>query len=146
MPDPAWLLCAGLYCSGWVKRGPTGVIITTMNDSFDTAQSVLEDLQAGVLDLATSREGFGAVESILCSRGECGGPSSRHQGVMEPNSSWIWVSWCSESYEPLLGGEAEPQKCVVLLFCCSKVQGEQNFTSLELVPLLRLMTPFWEGL
>ncbi|KFR17271.1 hypothetical protein N306_14412, partial [Opisthocomus hoazin] len=49
-----------LYCSGWVKRGPTGVIITTMNDSFDTAQSVLEDLQAGVLDLSASREGFGA--------------------------------------------------------------------------------------
>ncbi|XP_061866515.1 NADPH:adrenodoxin oxidoreductase, mitochondrial isoform X2 [Colius striatus] len=59
----------GLYCSGWVKRGATGVIITTMNDSFDTAQSVLEDLQRGVLDVATSREGFGAVESILRSRG-----------------------------------------------------------------------------
>ncbi|KFV54943.1 hypothetical protein N328_04211, partial [Gavia stellata] len=64
-------LCAraGLYCSGWVKRGPTGVIITTMNDSFDTAQSVLEDLQVGVLDVSASREGFGAVESILRSRG-----------------------------------------------------------------------------
>ncbi|NXM72433.1 ADRO protein, partial [Serilophus lunatus] len=59
----------GLYCSGWVKRGPTGVIITTMNDSFDTAQSVLEDLQGGVLDMSPSREGFGAVESILRSRG-----------------------------------------------------------------------------
>ncbi|NXS95671.1 ADRO protein, partial [Jacana jacana] len=61
----------GLYCSGWVKRGPTGVIITTMNDSFETAQSVLEDLQVGTLDVSTSREGFGAVESILCSRGVC---------------------------------------------------------------------------
>nr|XP_041575819.1 NADPH:adrenodoxin oxidoreductase, mitochondrial isoform X2 [Taeniopygia guttata] len=59
----------GLYCSGWVKRGPTGVIITTMNDSFDTAQSVLEDLQGGVLDVSLSREGFGLVESILHSRG-----------------------------------------------------------------------------
>ncbi|XP_009979913.1 PREDICTED: NADPH:adrenodoxin oxidoreductase, mitochondrial, partial [Tauraco erythrolophus] len=59
----------GLYCSGWVKRGPTGVIITTMNDSFDTAQSVLEDLQVGMLDVSASREGFGAVESILRSRG-----------------------------------------------------------------------------
>ncbi|XP_010078702.1 PREDICTED: NADPH:adrenodoxin oxidoreductase, mitochondrial, partial [Pterocles gutturalis] len=59
----------GLYCSGWVKRGPTGVIITTMNDSFDTAQSVLEDLQGGVLDVSSPREGFGAVESILRSRG-----------------------------------------------------------------------------
>uniref|UniRef100_A0A8C9G4C9 NADPH:adrenodoxin oxidoreductase, mitochondrial n=1 Tax=Pavo cristatus TaxID=9049 RepID=A0A8C9G4C9_PAVCR len=59
----------GLYCSGWVKRGPVGVIITTMNDSFDTAQSVLEDLQGGVLDVSVSREGFGAVGSILRSRG-----------------------------------------------------------------------------
>lgn len=70
----AWLLHvppAGLYCSGWVKRGPTGVIITTMNDSFDTAQSVLEDLQGGVLDISPSREGFGVVESILRSRGQC---------------------------------------------------------------------------
>lgn len=49
------------------------MIITTMNDSFDTAQSVLEDLQAGVLDVSTSREGFRAMESILRSRGQCGG-------------------------------------------------------------------------
>ncbi|KFP83906.1 hypothetical protein N311_08079, partial [Apaloderma vittatum] len=69
-PEPCALCArAGLYCSGWVKRGPTGVIITTMNDSFDTAQSVLEDLQVGALDTSTSREGFGAVESILRSRG-----------------------------------------------------------------------------
>ncbi|XP_073168255.1 NADPH:adrenodoxin oxidoreductase, mitochondrial isoform X3 [Lepidochelys kempii] len=59
----------GLYCSGWVKRGPTGVIITTMNDSFDTAQSVLEDLQSGLLKLSNSKEGFKSVRSILHSRG-----------------------------------------------------------------------------
>ncbi|XP_053904340.1 NADPH:adrenodoxin oxidoreductase, mitochondrial isoform X1 [Malaclemys terrapin pileata] len=59
----------GLYCSGWVKRGPTGVIITTMNDSFDTAQSVLEDLQTGVLNLSSSKDGFKSVRSILHSRG-----------------------------------------------------------------------------
>ncbi|XP_034645984.1 NADPH:adrenodoxin oxidoreductase, mitochondrial isoform X2 [Trachemys scripta elegans] len=59
----------GLYCSGWVKRGPTGVIITTMNDSFDTAQSVLEDLQTGVLNLSSSKDGFRSVRSILHSRG-----------------------------------------------------------------------------
>uniref|UniRef100_A0A670JEB4 NADPH:adrenodoxin oxidoreductase, mitochondrial n=1 Tax=Podarcis muralis TaxID=64176 RepID=A0A670JEB4_PODMU len=58
----------GLYCSGWVKRGPTGVIMTTMNDSFDTAQSVLEDLQSGALDFPDAKEGFGSVRSILQSR------------------------------------------------------------------------------
>ncbi|XP_061472085.1 NADPH:adrenodoxin oxidoreductase, mitochondrial isoform X1 [Rhineura floridana] len=58
----------GLYCSGWVKRGPTGVIITTMNDSFDTAQSVLEDLQSGALDISDAKEGFELVRSILQSQ------------------------------------------------------------------------------
>ncbi|XP_062976326.1 NADPH:adrenodoxin oxidoreductase, mitochondrial [Elgaria multicarinata webbii] len=59
----------GLYCSGWVKRGPTGVIISTMNDSFETAQSVLEDLQSGGQARAGAKEGLDLVKSILQSRG-----------------------------------------------------------------------------
>lgn len=84
---------AGLYCSGWVKRGPVGVIITTMNDSFDTAQSVLEDLQEGVLDVSVSKEGFGAVGSILRSRGECVSASVAASMKYDTDRSWIWVSW-----------------------------------------------------
>ncbi|KEF57532.1 ferredoxin-NADP+ reductase [Exophiala aquamarina CBS 119918] len=34
---------ASLYCSGWVKRGPTGVIASTMTDAFETADAVVED-------------------------------------------------------------------------------------------------------
>ena len=37
----------GLYCAGWVKRGPTGVIASTMNDAFSTAESVAADLADG---------------------------------------------------------------------------------------------------
>ena len=33
----------GLYCSGWVKRGPTGVIASTMEDAFSTAAAIAED-------------------------------------------------------------------------------------------------------
>lgn len=33
----------GLYCAGWVKRGPTGVIATTMQDAFDTGDSIIQD-------------------------------------------------------------------------------------------------------
>lgn len=33
----------GMYCAGWVKRGPTGVIASTMNDAFATAESIAED-------------------------------------------------------------------------------------------------------
>ncbi|KAL4870142.1 hypothetical protein BDV12DRAFT_195743 [Aspergillus spectabilis] len=34
----------GLYCAGWVKRGPTGVIATTMTDAFSTADAVAVDV------------------------------------------------------------------------------------------------------
>ena len=37
----------GCYCSGWVKNGPTGVIATTMDDAFASADSILEDWQLG---------------------------------------------------------------------------------------------------
>lgn len=33
----------GMYCAGWVKRGPTGVIASTMADAFQTANSITED-------------------------------------------------------------------------------------------------------
>ena len=41
----------GLYASGWIKRGPTGVIGTNKPDGTETVERMLEDLQAGaVLD------------------------------------------------------------------------------------------------
>jgi adrenodoxin-NADP+ reductase len=38
---------AGLYCAGWVKRGPTGVIASTMADAFATADAVIHDWLSG---------------------------------------------------------------------------------------------------
>lgn len=34
----------GWYTSGWIKKGPKGVIATTMMEAFETADQVLEDL------------------------------------------------------------------------------------------------------
>lgn len=33
----------GMYCSGWVKRGPAGVIANTMEDAFSTAEAIIAD-------------------------------------------------------------------------------------------------------
>ncbi|KAJ4405364.1 NADPH-adrenodoxin reductase [Didymella pomorum] len=33
----------GLYCAGWVKRGPTGVIASTMQDAFTSADVIAHD-------------------------------------------------------------------------------------------------------
>lgn len=37
------MILPGLYCSGWVKRGPAGVIANTMEDAFGTAEAITQD-------------------------------------------------------------------------------------------------------
>lgn len=45
----ACLSLQGLYCSGWVRNGPVGVIATTMNDAFQTGELVVQDFKSGEL-------------------------------------------------------------------------------------------------
>ena len=51
----------GLYCAGWVKRGPTGVIASTMNDAFATAESIAADWAEGRSFLRASGDGWRGV-------------------------------------------------------------------------------------
>lgn len=37
----------GWYAAGWIKTGPRGVIATTMEESFATAESILQDFEKG---------------------------------------------------------------------------------------------------
>ncbi|KAI8994508.1 hypothetical protein BDB01DRAFT_714973 [Pilobolus umbonatus] len=37
----------GMYTAGWLKRGPTGVIVTTMTDAYETAETIVDDLKNG---------------------------------------------------------------------------------------------------
>jgi ferredoxin/flavodoxin---NADP+ reductase len=59
----------GVYCAGWIKRGPTGVIGTNKKDATETVELLLEDARAGrlrnsgarserVLDLLEERGAF----------------------------------------------------------------------------------------
>uniref|UniRef100_A0A3Q3VX67 NADPH:adrenodoxin oxidoreductase, mitochondrial n=1 Tax=Mola mola TaxID=94237 RepID=A0A3Q3VX67_MOLML len=59
----------GLYCSGWLKTGPTGVIATTMNNSFDTARSLMEDMESGTVDISAAKPGSQSINSLLKKRG-----------------------------------------------------------------------------
>lgn len=43
----------GWYTSGWIKNGPQGVIATTMMDSFDTGNSILQDLSNKITTVGT---------------------------------------------------------------------------------------------
>jgi len=60
----------GLYCSGWVRNGPVGVIATTMNDAFQTGQLVVDDLKADFnLQSTRSEKGYEAINKLLLSKG-----------------------------------------------------------------------------
>ncbi|XP_035907153.1 NADPH:adrenodoxin oxidoreductase, mitochondrial [Anopheles stephensi] len=48
----------GLYASGWLATGPTGVILTTMNNSFGVADLVCRDFQSNTIRLKTSLPGL----------------------------------------------------------------------------------------
>jgi len=52
----------GVYCSGWIKRGPTGTIGTNRVDSAETVEALLEDFAAGrLVRPVTHREDFDAL-------------------------------------------------------------------------------------
>ena len=38
----------GLFCSGWAKTGPVGVIASTLNDSQQTAKTILDELDSSI--------------------------------------------------------------------------------------------------
>lgn len=39
----------GIYSTGWIKRGPTGVIGTNKQDSGETVECIIEDITSGIL-------------------------------------------------------------------------------------------------
>ena len=55
----------GVYCAGWIKRGPTGVIGTNKKDAAETTGLVLADAAAGTLGPRSQRD----VTELLASRG-----------------------------------------------------------------------------
>jgi adrenodoxin-NADP+ reductase len=66
-------LVAGLYCTGWVKRGPSGIIGTNIVDARETVNCIVEDFAAG--NFLHSESGAGedlggleAVESLIKKR------------------------------------------------------------------------------
>jgi ferredoxin--NADP+ reductase len=57
---------AGVYCAGWIKRGPTGVIGTNKKDATESVRLLLEDVAAGRLRAAGDRQDLA---DVLAERG-----------------------------------------------------------------------------
>jgi len=63
--DDAGDIIPGLYCAGWIKRGPSGVIGTNKKDANETVELLLEDAAAGLL----RRQDATDVADLLAERG-----------------------------------------------------------------------------
>uniref|UniRef100_A0A8C6WGR8 NADPH:adrenodoxin oxidoreductase, mitochondrial n=1 Tax=Neogobius melanostomus TaxID=47308 RepID=A0A8C6WGR8_9GOBI len=85
----------GLYVSGWLKTGPTGVIATTMNSSFDTARSLLEDLSSGLWTCPW--RGLALSGSELCSTREVW--MTIVTAAFNPPPPADVMKWCSSLYK-----------------------------------------------
>ena len=62
----------GLYATGWIRRGPVGLIGSTKSDAQETIASLVADAKAGLLHAETQDEeqvGHDALVSLLESRG-----------------------------------------------------------------------------
>ncbi len=58
----------GVYCAGWIKRGPTGVIGTNKKDATETVERLLEDARAGRLPGALRASRSTTLLAIAASR------------------------------------------------------------------------------
>jgi ferredoxin--NADP+ reductase len=59
----------GVYCAGWIKRGPTGIIGTNKKDATETVALLLEDARAGLLRRGDPSAEAEAVDRLLEARG-----------------------------------------------------------------------------
>ncbi|KAG0633615.1 hypothetical protein HOY80DRAFT_896227 [Tuber brumale] len=80
--DPA-IPVPGVYASGWVKRGPTGVIASTMYDAFDTGDRIVSDWTGGEVEFMR----FSGEEKKL------GWEAVRHEVASRGMRSISWAQW-----------------------------------------------------
>ncbi|WIK64549.1 FAD-dependent oxidoreductase [Gleimia hominis] len=59
---------SGIYATGWVKRGPVGLIGSTKSDAQETIGHLVEDAQAGKLKATSDNVGHEAMLELLDSR------------------------------------------------------------------------------
>jgi ferredoxin--NADP+ reductase len=60
---------AGVYCAGWIKRGPSGVIGTNKKDATETIDLLLEDARQGRLQRGDPSATAETVNELLAVRG-----------------------------------------------------------------------------
>lgn len=70
----------GLYCTGWVKRGPSGIIGTNIVDARETVSCLVEDIVSGKYLHAESTDEVGGLDAVK-------------RAVLDANPTKQLVSW-----------------------------------------------------
>ena len=68
LSEPGGDVIPDVYCCGWIKRGPTGVIGTNKTDAVATVKKMLEDI-AGKTAAPSEQKTAAAVDALLAGRG-----------------------------------------------------------------------------
>ncbi len=68
IPNEGGRVAPGVYCAGWIKRGPSGVIGTNKKDATETVELLLEDAAAGRLEPKPDASAA-AIDALLAERG-----------------------------------------------------------------------------
>jgi ferredoxin/flavodoxin---NADP+ reductase len=68
IPNDGGRVEPGVYCAGWIKRGPTGVIGTNKKDATETVEHLLEDAAAGKLEPKPDSTAAN-IDALLAERG-----------------------------------------------------------------------------
>ena len=71
-----------MYCSGWVKTGPVGVILDTMSNAFETAETIIQDYKDGMYVCAcmcpvSARPGSQSQSHVIILTGQLPDPALR---------------------------------------------------------------------
>ena len=69
IPNEGGRVGGGIYCAGWIKRGPSGVIGTNKKDATETIDLLLEDARDGKLQRSDPSATAETVEQLLAERG-----------------------------------------------------------------------------
>ncbi|WP_124054130.1 FAD-dependent oxidoreductase [Arcanobacterium ihumii] len=90
----------GMYATGWIKRGPVGLIGSTKSDAQETIGNLVADYEAGLLHATTEDLGWEATQAVLESR------NVRYT---------TWQGWeLLEAYEKSLGEPAGRERIKVV--------------------------------
>ena len=90
--DPDGTHHVGEYVSGWIKRGPSGVIGTNKKDSQDTVNKILEDVATGRINQPVSDD----IDALIATHAP---------------DAVTWEGWQAiDAIETAAGGESAPAR------------------------------------